>query len=213
MTNRLILVADTSTSAGSIAVLNNKKLLGEIFIDVDKTHSERVLYSVDWLLDTLNLKIEDIDLFISGLGPGSFTGIRIGLSLLKGFSLGLDRELVGVSTLDAIAMEFKDNGNFIAFIEGRANELFYALYEKNGVKIKKVSPYLSGKIDILYNYEKCIGIFKSEEIEKYALRAELFAHNFAYSFFEMRENVVFNNVVPIYVKKSDAEINLKKQEM
>ena len=196
-----ILVADTSTKAGSVALFKGTALKGEVFSHSDKTHSERILNYIDWILENSGLGIGDIDLFISSVGPGSFTGIRIGLSLLKGFAITFNKPLVGVSSLDALAMEYKSEGEFLTYIEGRAGEIFYARYRKSNDKIEKISDYSVGDYSIIEKYKKkCI-----------FSESNLFAHNYAYAYFLMKDNVFTGDITPLYIKKSDAELNYKRR--
>ncbi len=208
--SRLILSVDTATTAGSVAVLHEKKILGELFVDTQKTHSERVLKTINFLLSELNLSINDFELFVASIGPGSFTGIRIGLSILKGFACALNKKLLGISAIDALATEYKGNGKFLAFIEGRAGEIFYAFFEKNNNLLKRLSDYKSENFLKLATNDNNYGIFKSKEIEKFAEKGYLFAHNFALFALEHQDNYKKDNITPLYIKPSDAEINFKK---
>ncbi len=157
--SKLIMAVDTATSAGSVAVLKEKEILGEIYLNMSTTHSERVLKTIDILLRELSLELVDFDFLVASIGPGSFTGIRIGLSILKGFALALDKELIGVPSIDALAMEFGKEGEFISFIEGRAKEIFYAYFQKKDGKLIRKSDYESSDFQILKDNKYNIGIF------------------------------------------------------
>ena len=211
--SKLIMAVDTSTSAGSVAVLRDREILGEIYLNMNTTHSERVLKTIDILIRELSLELTDFDYFVSSIGPGSFTGIRIGLSILKGFALTLNKELIGVSSIDALAAEFGKEGKFIAFIEGRAKEIFYAFFQKKGKELRRISDYASSDFQILKNNKSNFGIFKSEEINAIAEQGNLFAHNFALLALENFNRYQPPNVTPLYIKKSDAEINYKKSHI
>jgi tRNA threonylcarbamoyladenosine biosynthesis protein TsaB len=82
----VILALDTTTGSGSVALLEKTKLLGENNVETSGSHSARLLRSVDHLLRVNSLKIEDMSGFAVAAGPGSFTGIRIGLSTIKAFA-------------------------------------------------------------------------------------------------------------------------------
>jgi len=99
-----ILALETATIAGSVAIIDdNKGLIGEVRVDVKAAHSERLMPSVEWLLNASGLSINDIDAFAVSIGPGSFTGLRIGLSTAKGLAFSTGKPLVPVKTLDAFA--------------------------------------------------------------------------------------------------------------
>ena len=208
----LTLSVDTSTQSGSVAIIDDNNLLGEIYIDTGFTHSETLLANIDTLLKYVGKNIFDMELFVSSIGPGSFTGIRIGLSFLKGVVNSLGKPLVGVSSIDALAMEFKGEGEFCAFIEGRANEIFYSVFKRDESEIVRISDYCCGEKDILKNFGKKIGICKTDIIRE-CEKGRLFAHNFALigikKFNLPYDNLTESNIVPMYLKKTDAELNFR----
>lgn len=98
-----ILAIDTSTIACSAAVMDETKLYGELFTDFKLKHSEKLLVLCDSLLKNLRMDIADMDCFAVSCGPGSFTGLRIGLATAKGFAQAMDKPVVCVSSLEALA--------------------------------------------------------------------------------------------------------------
>jgi len=134
-----ILAVDTCDTAGSAAVLKNKQVLGEINIDSPVTHSERLMDSIDFLLRRLNMDIRRIDGYAIAAGPGSFTGIRIGMSTVKSFSFSSGKPIATVSRLKALAYKLSGEGNRLIcpFLDAKKNQVYAALYEKqiDGVKI------------------------------------------------------------------------------
>ena len=98
-----ILSIDSSTECASCAVLEDSKLLGEINFNNKKQHSIILMPMVDNLLKNLQLSVTDLDGFVVSKGPGSFTGLRIGMSMIKGLSQGTKKPFVSVSSLDALA--------------------------------------------------------------------------------------------------------------
>jgi tRNA threonylcarbamoyladenosine biosynthesis protein TsaB len=99
-----ILTVDTSTIVASVAILNEEKLVGEMIVNHQKKHSEKLMVSIDHLLKDGGLSIREIDVFGIVSGPGSFTGLRIGMATVKGFAQALNKPVVGVSSLEALAM-------------------------------------------------------------------------------------------------------------
>jgi tRNA threonylcarbamoyladenosine biosynthesis protein TsaB len=134
-----ILAVDTCDAAGSAAVLKNTRVLGEINIDSPVTHSERLMDSIDFLLRRLNMEIRRIDGYAIAAGPGSFTGIRIGMSTVKSFSFSSGKPIAPVSRLKALAYKLSGEGNRLIcpFLDAKKNQVYAALYEKqiDGVKI------------------------------------------------------------------------------
>lgn len=100
----LILAFDTSSQTASVAILNDEKILYETIINVGLNHSAVLLPAIEQACLQARMKIADIDLFACTIGPGSFTGLRIGASTMKGFMLVTERPAVGVSSLAAVAL-------------------------------------------------------------------------------------------------------------
>ncbi len=140
-----ILALETATMAGSIAVLDdNKGLIGEVRININVAYAERLMPSVDWLLNASRLTIQDIDVFAVSIGPGSFTGLRIGLSTLKGFAYATNRPVVSVPTLDAFARALPSGSNFICpMIDARKNEVYTGLYKWEDGLLRKIIPEIA----------------------------------------------------------------------
>lgn len=124
-----ILAIDTSGKAVSAAVFENK-LLSEAFYKGGLTHSEKLLELVDKALADAGCDIEQIDLFAVSTGPGSFTGLRIGISTIKGLSFALDKPCAAVNSLHALSMNIK--GGFVCpIMDARRGEVYAAGYLDN----------------------------------------------------------------------------------
>jgi tRNA threonylcarbamoyladenosine biosynthesis protein TsaB len=125
-----ILAVDTSTLAGSIALLEDERLLAEVTIEHPIKHTERLIPSMQYMLEQLRLEPASLEALAVGLGPGSFTGLRIGLATMKGMALSLGIPLVGVSSLEAIArgLAFAKDPVW-AVIDARKGQVFAALYQ------------------------------------------------------------------------------------
>jgi tRNA threonylcarbamoyladenosine biosynthesis protein TsaB len=109
----LILAFDTSSKTASVAILNNNIVLYETLINVGLNHSEVLLPAIEQACIQTRIKITEIDLFACTIGPGSFTGLRIGASTIKGFMLATEKPAVGVSSLAAIALNAGRNSKII----------------------------------------------------------------------------------------------------
>ena len=125
-----VFAMDTSSITATVAVLSDEKLLGEYSVSDKLTHSQTILPMSDELLKSLNLKISDIDVFSVCVGPGSFTGLRIGMATVKTFSQALSKPIIGISSLDAIAYSFfgTDNTIICPIVDARRDEVYNALY-------------------------------------------------------------------------------------
>ncbi len=98
-----VLGIETSTYSGSVAILDGDTILGEIFLNVGPSHSEKLLPMVDWLLGAAGLKRNDIEGIAVSNGPGSFTSLRVGISTAKGIAFSLGIPIVGVSSLEVLS--------------------------------------------------------------------------------------------------------------
>lgn len=132
----LVLGLDTSTSTGSIALLSDKGPVGERIFKPGLRHSETLLPTILEMIKEHHLTLEDINLISVGSGPGSFTGLRIGLSLAKGICLVTGAKLVGVSSLQAIAWSFRGrNLPVCATIDARRNQVYAAIFSDSGERL------------------------------------------------------------------------------
>ena len=124
-----ILAVDTSTMIATCAVLDEEKLLGEFSINQEMTHSENLVPMIKEVLDNLNLKVSDIDLYGVAIGPGSFTGLRIGIATVKSFAHVFDKPIVGVSTLEGLAFNLPYNkGTIVPMIDARRDRVYTGIY-------------------------------------------------------------------------------------
>ncbi len=137
--NEILLSVDSSTSAGSVAVCRGETLLGEISLNVKKTHTDLILHNIEGLLAELDLQLEDVDAFAAVIGPGAFTGLRVGVSTVKGLSMATGRPLLGVSSLRALAMQvpFADRP-VCALLDARKKEVYAGLYRWEEGRLKSL---------------------------------------------------------------------------
>jgi|Deesub1362A_J573_1020465.scaffolds.fasta_scaffold01382_12 tRNA threonylcarbamoyl adenosine modification protein YeaZ len=128
------LAFDTSTDYLLVALSENGEFFSQVFRYLPRAHQENLLLTVDDLLRKHSLGISRIDLIVVGLGPGSYTGMRIGVSIAKGISLSLGLPVVGISTLKAISEVFLGKREYIVpVLDAKRGEVYFAIYEgKNG---------------------------------------------------------------------------------
>lgn len=125
-----VLSADTSTDVNTVAIVSDDQLLGEISINAGKRHSERLIPLVDTLLTEVQLSIDDIDLLAISIGPGSFTGLRVGLSTWKGIAIAKGLPLIGVPSLDAMTRLAPFYDIFVCpILDARMKEVFAGIYQ------------------------------------------------------------------------------------
>ena len=132
MTERLLLV-DTATPTGSVAVSQGEKLLGEIVLSGPANHTDHLLGNIDELLRGVGLTIGDMDGFGVFLGPGSFTGLRVGVATIKGLALATGKPVVGVSSLASLAWRLPFAALPVCpLLDARKGEVYAALYQWTG---------------------------------------------------------------------------------
>ncbi|MBW4827837.1 MAG: tRNA (adenosine(37)-N6)-threonylcarbamoyltransferase complex dimerization subunit type 1 TsaB [Clostridiaceae bacterium] len=156
-----VLAIDTSSVVATCAVLDEEKLLGEYTLNQDMTHSERLIPMVKTLMDSLKLKPENIDLFAGSVGPGSFTGLRIGLATIKGLAHVVDKSVIGISTLEALAFNVPFDGVVIPIMDARRDRVYTGIYRwENGKLINIMKPTILNIDELLDivdpNYEKVL---------------------------------------------------------
>jgi len=124
-----ILAVDTSTSICTVAVCDSGRLLAETVVDCGRTHSERLVKTVEWTLGQAGLAMTDLDALAVSIGPGSFTGLRVSVAAWKGLAAGARLPLVGVPTLDAMTRVAPfDDGVVCPMLDARMGEVFAAAY-------------------------------------------------------------------------------------
>ncbi len=127
----LILSVETSSLTGGAAITSSGGVLGETLLSSRKTYSRRLAGGILWLMNQLDICWEDLDLIAAGLGPGSFTGLRIGIAAAKGFALANSIPVFGVPTLDIIAQNaFVEDFRLICpVMDARRKQVYTSLYK------------------------------------------------------------------------------------
>lgn len=127
----LILAVDTSSPSGSLAVLRNDKLIGSVSAWTGEIYSSRMFRQLEFLLHELSLSIEDFDLFAAAVGPGSFTGLRVGLAAVKGWAEVYHKPIAAVSALEAVAAQAHSEFPLVApVLDARRGQIYFAIYKR-----------------------------------------------------------------------------------
>lgn len=136
-----ILALESSGLVASVAVWEDHKIIGEFSTNFKKTHSQTLLPMLDKVVQMLELKLEEIDAIAVSKGPGSFTGLRIGSATAKGLGLALDKPLIGVPTVDALAYNLYGTKRLICpMMDARRAQVYTGLYTFEGGQFKIVCP-------------------------------------------------------------------------
>lgn len=137
----IILNIDSSTPVAGIAVADDQKLLGEIMINTKNTHSEKLMPMVQQLLQELEISMQDIDAVAVMQGPGSFTGLRIGMATAKGLAQGAGKRFIAVPTLDCFAYNLIHYPGIICpVMNAQKKQVYTAIYRGNQT-LQRLSDY------------------------------------------------------------------------
>lgn len=139
----LILGIETATMTGGVALLNDERVISEYTLNVKTTHTARLLPAVDQILKDSSVDKREIDGIAISLGPGSFTGLRIGMATAKGLAMGLDIPMVGIPTLDALARNIPFAMHQICTIlDAKKKEIYYGRFRyEQDLSLKRLVPY------------------------------------------------------------------------
>ena len=136
-----ILAFETSAKAGSVALFEDHRLLGEDYQNTGLTHSQTLLSMAQTLMEHCGLTAEGVDAVAVAAGPGSFTGVRIGVAAAKGFAWGREIPCYGVSTLEAMALNLGVYGGIVCpVMDARREQVYNALFRAEGGKLTRLVP-------------------------------------------------------------------------
>jgi len=221
-----ILAVDTTSFYGSVALLDNMILQAEINIISPMTHSERLLPAIRFILQSQGLEIKDMDGFAVAAGPGSFTGIRIGLSTVKSFSYASQKPVAAVSGLKALALKIKmpHSRLLCPFIDAKKGEVYTSLFESRKNKLKEIVPqnvYTPDRFLSLLPRHRIISFigtgvapYKKKILEyfpdkaRFSPRSLFIAHEvglLGQEIIHQKKAVDFHRLKPLYFRKSQAE--------
>ena len=226
-----ILAIDTSSKLCSVAILEDTNLIKKIELDNGLTHSETLMPLIQQLLKECNLTLKNIDLLVSDIGPGSFTGIRIGVSTCKAFSDSLNIPCVGISSLEVLAYNIKQEKIICSTIDCKNDNCYFALYElKNGIYNVLQEPCAMSVNDVLNllntHYSNTSISFVGDGISNEKLHNFL-DNNINLSKFDsylnvenlgivgykkfVNQNKIGEDILPLYLKKPQAQIQLEEK--
>jgi len=222
-----ILGIDTSTSCGSIGLMDDEKVISDYLLDIPVTHSERLLGAIELVLREARCPIETLDGWAISLGPGSFTGLRIGVSTVKGLAFATGKPVVGVSTLDVLASQIPPTTYLICpILDARKKEVYAAFYRYGeGNSLKRLSAHLAIRPDDLAEKIKEQTIFLGNGVKTYRefllsilpslvifppaplhLSHGSTVAKLGYELLKKGESLDISAFAPIYVRPSEAEI-------
>ncbi len=180
-----ILAIECSATACSAAVLEDEKIVASGYVNVKLTHSQTLMPMVENILKSAMMNISDIEGFAVSAGPGSFTGIRIGISAIKGLAAPLKKPCVAVSTLHSMALNYRDSDCVVcAVMDARCNQVYNALFDVSDGKITRLCEDRALMCDELAENLKNMSQSQNKRVIIIGDGAELF-----YSFVKELQNV------------------------
>ena len=228
----LVLAIDTATLAGS-AALYQDGLLASCFLHTKKTHSERLLPMIDFLLQSIDLALKDIDLITVVNGPGSFTGIRIGVTTAKTLAQMLHKPLAAVNTLEVLAANIASEKDLICpVLDARKKEVYTACYKRDehgellellppaALPVQKLLEFLQDRDEDIWFVGDGLGVYGEElgaalggrfktapdhlKLPNAAAAAELGLKTW-------HKGLQQDTVEPLYLRRSEAELAWEKK--
>ncbi len=145
-----ILAVDTSAVCASVAITDGNKILSECSINTGLTHSRTLLPMIDSALKNGEIGLDSIDYLACSVGPGSFTGIRIGVAAIKGLADGLKKKCIPVSTLEALAYNLQGRScTAVSVMDARCNQVYCGIFRVEGERVERLTEDMAIKIDEL----------------------------------------------------------------
>lgn len=212
----LILGISTSSNIASVALSKDAECIKELNINNNKTHSETLLPLINELLSETNIKLQDINLIACDNGPGSFTGIRIGISTVKAIAESLNIPVIAVSSLEGLAYNIHDSECICSLIDARNNQVYCGLFDSNHTlignymadDINTILPVINQSKDILFVGDGAVAHKGLLNINNFRSDNLLHAKNInlcAFNKFSKGEILSADSILPMYLRKSQAE--------
>lgn len=237
----IILALDTTAVTASVALLDNEKVIASFDIHNKLTHSEKLLPMIDEVLKNSGYTIDEVELIAVSKGPGSFTGVRIGVATAKGLAFSKGLSIIGVSALEAMAESVRfltacdiDEVIVCPSMDARRNELYNALFSYDGKVIKRLTEdrpisceelleeikdcnkkiFINGDgAEKLYNYLSSFEEIEAELLPELLLRqSAVSVGKLAFRLYNNGVRDDVNNIAPLYLRTSQAErVNNKEK--
>lgn len=223
-----ILSIDTASNICTVAVLENTTCLKELIVNDARNHSEKIMPLIEQALFETNLTLDNIDLIVCDRGPGSFTGIRIGVGTVLAFRDSLNINCVGISSLEALAYNVKNNGLICSLIDAKNNNVYFGLFELHNGKYIQAEELgfktIDEAISILKKYQEKINFvgdgsltYKDLLYENFpdcifCEKNELSSVSLGIAGYNSYINNLETSIMPLYLRKSQAERALEEKD-
>ncbi|MBW1746189.1 MAG: tRNA (adenosine(37)-N6)-threonylcarbamoyltransferase complex dimerization subunit type 1 TsaB [Deltaproteobacteria bacterium] len=208
-----ILAVDTATKSCSVAIVEKESIIAETTLFIEQTHSKHLMEMIDTVLNLSGLTVSELDGFAVTRGPGSFTGLRIGISSIKGFAMASGKPVVGVSSLDSLAMQCGFSSYLVSpLLDARKEEVYFSRYRfENGYLKKELRGQAISPVQAVCDInEPCLFVGDGAKIYpsyQNTIRASTVAH-ISMDRFETNDTDDNSLFVPHYIRKCWAEVNI-----
>ena len=222
-----ILSIDTASNLCTVSILKDTNLIKELIVDDARNHSEKIMPIIEDVLKQTNLTLKDIDLVVCDKGPGSFTGIRIGVATVLAFEDALNIESVGISSLESLAYNTKNEGLICSLIDAKNDNVYYGLFSLKNNEYTQLDKFafdnISNVISILNKYDEPITFIGDGAI----VHKDFISSNYTNCIFDTQNDLssyslgiagyitykkgIKTSVMPLYLRKSQAERALEEK--
>ena len=222
-----ILSIDTASDLCSVVVLEDKNCIKEIIVNDARNHSEKIMPVIEQALKETNLNLKDIDLFVCDKGPGSFTGIRIGVGTVLAFQDSLNIPCVGISSLEALAYNVKQEGLICSLLDAKNNNVYLGLFQLENDEYSQLGNLefktIDEAMDILKEFICPItfvgdGSVTHKDLLKtsfenclFAEKNELNSYSLGIAGLNIYKKGIQTSLMPLYLRKSQAERALEEK--
>lgn len=204
-----ILAIDTSSKNATVAITENEDKIIELNNNDEKTHSQKLMKMIDEAFKKTNLLLDNIDLIVCCLGPGSFTGVRIGIATAKAFADSKDIPVVGVNSLETLAYSLNEEGDICSLIDADHGNMYAGFFK---IKKNKNDELETEKEDLSFlNYEDEKNSFSKFKIVNSSddISLGITLAKLGYNKYKKGEYGNSNILSPVYLRKSQAELQLE----
>lgn len=223
-----ILAVDTATTSCSVAVVDQTSICAELTTLKKQTHSKHLMTSIDSVLKSAGFRVGDLDGLAVTIGPGSFTGLRIGIATIKGIASAVDKPVVGISSLEALACQCTDRSYLICpLLDARKSEVYGVTYRfSEDCLIQQTAPCaVKPEAFVRKINEPCVFIGSGAQLYQKKIQDALGGNAYfvpdkqniirastiallSLKKFKINDTVGVGDLIPLYIRKSDAELSM-----
>jgi len=223
-----ILSIDTASNLCTVALLEDEQCIKEIIVNDARNHSEKIMPVIEQILQETNLSLKDINLIVCDKGPGSFTGIRIGIGTVLAFQDSLNIPCIGISSLEALVYNVKKDGLICSLIDAKNNNLYLGLFKLENNEYTQIGDFefrtISELVTLLKNYDLPITFVGDGSLVHkdfinahfknclFADKNELSSYSLGIAGLNTYKKGIETSLIPLYLRKSQAERALEEKQ-